>query len=182
MARIYPPSPISNCHKALDEFAKDINVTTKTKTPEFEGIKTQRVDEILDDFGWDVTTGIRPRNTTPHIHYTQKDKAKAQMIELVKSVKPDPVVNHISDGPRMIDMAAGRNSGISEYEQALIKAIEGGQETKAASSSPTKCGSHTVVNGVCSICGCTPNLDKRFFSKEEWLEMERHGMIEDPNV
>lgn len=72
-----------------------------------EPTKPQSVDEILE------LAHIALRDECQPCY----DRAKAQLIELVKSVKPE------FDKDFFIPQEA-----VNEYEQALIKAIEGGSE------------------------------------------------------
>lgn len=39
------------------------------------------------------------------------------------------------------------------------------------------CGSSTVQNGVCTVCGFSPRLKREYFSKKEWTKMVQRGMV-----
>jgi ribosomal protein L37E len=39
------------------------------------------------------------------------------------------------------------------------------------------CGSNSVQNGICTVCGFKPNLKREYYSKKEWQNMLNKGMI-----
>lgn len=41
------------------------------------------------------------------------------------------------------------------------------------------CGSKTVHDGICSVCGAKPKLQKEFYSKKEWADMVKRGMVQE---
>ena len=44
-------------------------------------------------------------------------------------------------------------------------------------ASAITCGSDTVRDGVCFVCGAKPKLERKHYSKKQWAEMVRKGIV-----